>query len=283
MTSPWDTVMGAVTRLADRVDGLPTVREARVMTLSPLAVRFDTDDVNTLAHGTLEGSVGVGDRVLTLKLRHYVWVLGRRGGATPGSDVRVGGTIAHSALPGSFGPGITIGNSDASYPLGVTGTVEVVRLGSARTFQTVVYKATSAATQNSAQYIRSTDEGGDGWGPWVQVGGDTGWLDLTPASGWTGLQLAYRIENGDIKWRGEFYGGADLSTVFTMPSGPARPVNRLAFPVFRIASGGASPWGTVNIQTTGVATFINMSGGSVLTGSPGYSLGGAPGYRGAGS
>ncbi len=74
--SPWETLAAAVTRLSDRMDALPTVREATVAAASPLAVKFDTDTTSTLVHGTLVASPPVGSRVLTLKLRHYVWILG---------------------------------------------------------------------------------------------------------------------------------------------------------------------------------------------------------------
>lgn len=81
MNTPWEIVQASITRLTDRVDALPSVREATVSAASPLAVLFDTDTDDTLAYGTLVPGLAPGDRVLTLKLRHYVWVLGRKGGS----------------------------------------------------------------------------------------------------------------------------------------------------------------------------------------------------------
>jgi len=78
-TNPWDAVMSAVTKLADRVDTLPTVREATCTSISPYAILFDTDTVPTLANGTL-AHVEVGDRVLVLRLSRYLWILGAKGG-----------------------------------------------------------------------------------------------------------------------------------------------------------------------------------------------------------
>lgn len=81
--TPWSVLAAAVTRLGDRIDALPSIREATISTVSPLAVRFDTDTIDTLVQGSLASSVAVGYRVLTLKLRHYIWILGVKGGDTP--------------------------------------------------------------------------------------------------------------------------------------------------------------------------------------------------------
>ena len=81
--TPGAILAAAITRLNDRIDALPTIREASVAAVNPLAVQFDTDTSPTLAHGSLASSVSVGTRVLTLKLRHYIWVLGAKGGDTP--------------------------------------------------------------------------------------------------------------------------------------------------------------------------------------------------------
>lgn len=79
--SPWATLAAAITRLTDRVDMLPTVREATIADDSPLSVLFDTDTVPVNVYGSLAGGLKAGDRVLTLKLRHYVWILGAKGGS----------------------------------------------------------------------------------------------------------------------------------------------------------------------------------------------------------
>lgn len=81
--TPWGVLAAGLTRLNDRIDALPTIREASVAAVNPLAVQFDTDTAPTLVQGSLASSVSVGTRVLALKLRHYIWVLGAKGGDTP--------------------------------------------------------------------------------------------------------------------------------------------------------------------------------------------------------
>lgn len=78
--TPWSTLAAGLTRLSDRLDALPTIREATIVSLVPLAVQFDTDTSNTIVQGSLVSGVTPGYRVLTLKLRHYVWILGIKGG-----------------------------------------------------------------------------------------------------------------------------------------------------------------------------------------------------------
>lgn len=113
------------------------------------------------------------------------------------------------------------------------------------------------------------------WGAWVRVDGgkDTGWQALSPASGWTFVSnFGYRIKNEILYLRGEFYGGADGSTVFTLPAG-ARPTSRIAVPVTRVSNGTTDWRGNLVIQTTGVATYNNTGTPAILTGSPGYAVG----------
>lgn len=78
--TPWEALAGAITRLNDRFDGLPSFREATVSSLSPLSVQFDTDTDGTIVQGTLASGVATGYRVMTMKLRHYVWIIGIKGG-----------------------------------------------------------------------------------------------------------------------------------------------------------------------------------------------------------
>lgn len=79
----------AITRLSDKVDALPNIREASVhsVTGNTVQVMFDTDTAPTVVHGTLLKDPTPGARVLTLTLRHYVWVLGVKGGAGPSAPV----------------------------------------------------------------------------------------------------------------------------------------------------------------------------------------------------
>ena len=81
--NPWDVLAASITRLKDKVDAYPSVREATMHGVAPLSVMFDTDTQPTSVHGSLASNPVVGDRVLTLKLSHYVWILGIKGGQAP--------------------------------------------------------------------------------------------------------------------------------------------------------------------------------------------------------
>lgn len=78
--TPWTILNARITRVIDRLDALPTFREATVAATSPLAVRFDTDSFDTLVFATLVSGLAAGDRVLTLRFGRLPWVIGRRGG-----------------------------------------------------------------------------------------------------------------------------------------------------------------------------------------------------------
>lgn len=78
--TPWDSLAKEITALKDVQDGNPVAREATVFATAPLSLLFDTDTEPTLAYGSLVAGLLPGDRVLTLQLRHYVWVLGMKGG-----------------------------------------------------------------------------------------------------------------------------------------------------------------------------------------------------------
>ena len=95
--TPWATLAAAITRLNDRIDALPTVREATVASDDPVAVMFDTDTAQTLAQGSLVGGLTVGARVLTLRLRHYVWILGAKAGSAGGASGVPTGSIQEFA------------------------------------------------------------------------------------------------------------------------------------------------------------------------------------------
>lgn len=102
---------------------------------------------------------------------------------------------------------------------------------------------------------------------------DTGWTGLTPAAGWTNSGfLGYRVKNGICYLRGEVYGGADLSTLFTLPAG-ARPAARMTAPTGRFATSSTPPVGVLAINTTGVVTLLMASGNSVPGAAPGLTLG----------
>ena len=78
MTDPWTVLQKQITRLSDRINALPSIREATVTTASPLRVTFDTDTASTLVYATTTSGLVAGDRVLTVRLRRYVWVIGKR-------------------------------------------------------------------------------------------------------------------------------------------------------------------------------------------------------------
>lgn len=74
--SPWTTLAAGLKKVSDRIDAQPTVREATLV--SDSEVRFDIDSQNTTVHGTLAPGLPAGTRVLTITLKHYVWILGGR-------------------------------------------------------------------------------------------------------------------------------------------------------------------------------------------------------------
>lgn len=156
MTQPWNVIAAMVRRLADRVDALPAIREATVTSVSPIAVRFDTDTVGVAVQGTLAGSLSVGDRVLTVRLARYIWLLGRKGGMPyargqvaiipSAADTPTGVTVTFpvgmfsvaptpGVLPLTGGPGTVVKGVSA---LNVTTTSMTIYLTRADTTQTSV-------------------------------------------------------------------------------------------------------------------------------------------------
>lgn len=115
MNDPWSILSAAITRMGDRIDALPTVREASVAATSPLSVRFDTDVVDTLVSGSLSHRLSPGQRVLTLKLRHYVWVLGTKGGDVS-TVLRLVKTTSQSTGPTGGVPAIVSWDAGAGSP-----------------------------------------------------------------------------------------------------------------------------------------------------------------------
>lgn len=94
MNTPWEYLAAKITELGDKLSLSPVAREATVSSSAPLAVLFDTDTEETLAYGSLVASLTPGQRVLTLQLRHYVWVLGVKGGARDTGWVNLSSYIA---------------------------------------------------------------------------------------------------------------------------------------------------------------------------------------------
>ena len=75
---PWDVIQARITRLQDQVRALPSIREATVIDDDPLTIRFDTDTTGTVPYATTIPSLTTEDRVLAVRLRHYIWVIGKR-------------------------------------------------------------------------------------------------------------------------------------------------------------------------------------------------------------
>lgn len=112
---------------------------------------------------------------------------------------------------------------------------------------------------------------GSAWSSWLLLTSDSGWQALSVASGWTSTSaLSYRLRSNEVQFKGEFYGGADATTVFTLPTG-FRPVTRLGAYVGRPVTSSNPPWGNLSIATSGVATF-SILGGTIPASSPGFSM-----------
>lgn len=99
MNLPWAPLQRSVAEIKDRLSVLPSIREAFVSSIDPLAVRFDTDSSPTKVYATLSHLLEVGDRVLTIKLRHYVWVLGTKRNTDTGPPVGTITAFAGTAAP----------------------------------------------------------------------------------------------------------------------------------------------------------------------------------------
>lgn len=106
MNTPWEYLAAKITELGDKLSLSPVAREATVSSSAPLAVLFDTDTEETLAYGSLVASLTPGQRVLTLQLRHYVWVLGVKGGARDTGWVDLSSYLS-SGIGGTFQGKIT--------------------------------------------------------------------------------------------------------------------------------------------------------------------------------
>lgn len=204
MNEPWDTLAKAITRLGDRIDALPGIREATVTATSPLEVTFDTDTLGTLVFGSLVSWLEPGDRVLTLRLARYVWVLGRRGGGpafittSPKSD----------DAPSTFGRGVTVsaidnGNTDG-YPAGANlATLLTVRHNDFRAFQLL------SAKTSPMLWHRGVNAGGTEWEPWTEIGhgilyGTAAQRAATPSRYW---QFWQDTDGDQLLWVGDKSGG----------------------------------------------------------------------------
>lgn len=87
-------VASALSSFSKRLDAQPTFREATVTATSPIMVKFDTDTSPSPALCSLDLSLSNGDRVLTMTMNSFLWVLGRKNG-----NAGAPGTYAWTASP----------------------------------------------------------------------------------------------------------------------------------------------------------------------------------------
>ena len=118
MDTPWTILQGAISRLADRVDAFPSIREATVITGSPLTILFDTDVNPTVPYASLVTGLTTGSRVLTLKLRHYVWVLGMRGGAPVSWSDLLGDVATVKKMRLTSVSDVSLGSTEHAFQIG---------------------------------------------------------------------------------------------------------------------------------------------------------------------
>lgn len=78
--SIFDRIAASLSALKRQVDSQPVFREADVTSVDPVWVRFDTDASPSPALTSLDGWLTIGDRVLTMTLHGFVWVLGQKDG-----------------------------------------------------------------------------------------------------------------------------------------------------------------------------------------------------------
>ena len=206
MNDPWDTLARAITRLGDRIDALPGIREATVTATAPLEVTFDTDTLGTLVFGSLAHGLQPGNRVLTVRLARYVWILGRRGGTA--SYAHVVDEPAETDAPDTFEQGVTVSDvndgDDGGFPPGADeATLLTVRHGDERAFQLL------SAKTSPRLWHRGVNEDGSAWEPWTEIGhgilyGTAAQRAATPSRYW---QFWQDTDGDQLLWVGDKSGG----------------------------------------------------------------------------
>lgn len=207
--TPWSTLAAAITRLNDRIDAMPSVREATVASDDPVAVMFDTDTAQTLVQGSLVGGLAVGARVLTLRLRHYVWVLGAKAGSAGGASGGITGEIrayAGSSAPAGWalcngqtasrtgeaalfaviGTTYGVGDGSTTYNLPNLKGRALVGLDTGQTEFNTLGKTGGAKTHTltQAEIPAHTHYAGGGWGAGTSNGAKFRIDDNSPANDW---------------------------------------------------------------------------------------------------
>lgn len=282
--TPWSVVQASITRLSDRMNALPTIREATVAAAEPLAVLFDTDTEPVFVYGTLVSGLAAGNRVLTVKLRHYIWVVGLRGGPTWGNIS--GKPVVFPSSFSALGQLVEIGSSQnlndyitngefyqeqsadaqsgANYPVGVAGHL-LVRATEDGKFVQQWY---TAYKDYPGIYWRGFYNGG--WGAWESVSGvgDTGYITINYASGFNtsgGSPVAVRLEGHHVKMRGEGvrtgnFAANTLYVIGTLPNSTFWPKEWAYF-----STGGSNV--TIGVQVV----ILNNGDVRVVTGNGGFS------------
>lgn len=178
-TTPWEALAAAITRLNDKFGQVPEVREATVMAVGPATVLFDTDTEPTLVHRSLEDTLIIGSRVLTMKLRHYVWILGASSG----------GVSALTDWDTARAPGFYWANAAAHSPVSAAGVAVTYWVGHVQTMYSpggdirILQTVWRPDVPNGPQYQRSFNIVGNGvWSDWVTTEtGDGSTASLTTA------------------------------------------------------------------------------------------------------
>lgn len=197
-----------------------------------IALKADVDAVNTALGSTNTTVTGIDNRVKTLENARNL-----------GDDA-----FAETALGSSYPLGVSLmSNVAASWSVGF-GMIVTNRISDTRTNQ--VFHGNNFNGMWKRYFYSGT------WGPWVPIYDDTGWVNLTPASGWassptsTQYVAAVRRMGSLIRFRGVLNGTLTVSTttqIATVPSTPAglRPLKGTNFnPV--LSTGAFLGWSNVD-------------------------------------
>lgn len=125
-------------------------------------------------------------------------------------------------------------------------------------------KHQGGTSANTELWLRTSNTA-SGWSSWETIGGDTGWINITYASGYnaTGIaQLQYRVKGGVVYFRGGANGTFTSATFMTIASAGAVPA---AYCPSQAVRGGASG------AAARPAVFGILTDGSIVAGSGGLS------------
>lgn len=95
-TSLFTKLAASINRLSKRVDSQPAFNEATITTPEPLYLVLDGDTNQVPASRSLDSSLSLGDRVLTVTINGFIWVIGKVGGdgIPVGTILEFGGATA---------------------------------------------------------------------------------------------------------------------------------------------------------------------------------------------